>query len=327
MKTQLTVPSTPIKRRCPAPAVLGDADRLLCEGTYYRIYLTKRKTVLRVAKRRTASDVEIEILERVQGESVNRMLRWWKEDGLKYFEMEYCADGDVAALLVKTRQDGCVDECDEAADWPRSAKHSPVNLDARQERPAEDRGCPGLNSDPFACADELLEQNTSAIVVDDSDCSDVSFAPEAVEPPAWCAAMMRQVAGALALLHGAGYIHMDVKPANILVDGASFKLCDFNISCSGEGSVEIDGDPVYMAPEILKNRCYFSSDLYSLGLVYLELCNPGLRLPRTGPAYRRLRRNNFRGWRLDGIGRRMLESNPAKRCSAAEVYDHFAASV
>lgn len=116
---------------------------------------------------------------------------------------------------------------------------------------------------------------------------------------------------------------MDVKPANILVRGRRFILCDFNIARQGEGEIDLDGDPLYMAPEILKNRCYFVSDVFSLGMIYLELCNPGRVLPRSGVAYAALRRNDFTGWALDEIGRRMLEAAPRNRATAGEVHAYF----
>lgn len=101
-----------------------------------------------------------------------------------------------------------------------------------------------------------------------------------------------------------------------------FKLCDFNISKIGEGCFNYDGDKIYMAPEILKNKCYFKSDIYSLGLIYLELIN-SRSLPREGEEYLKLRRNDFKGWKIDEIGRRMLEKNPENRCSSKEVKEYF----
>lgn len=89
----------------------------------------------------------------------------------------------------------------------------------------------------------------------------------------------RQVADALVALHAGGWIHGDVKPANILVglDGHA-TLLDLGFS----GRVDIfrkeeqqfvQGTPAYLAPEAWLNRanCEFRSDLYSLGVTLYEM--------------------------------------------------------
>lgn len=116
---------------------------------------------------------------------------------------------------------------------------------------------------------------------------------------------------------------MDVKPANILIINHSFKLCDLNIAIEGEGHIDLDGDPLYIAPEILRNKCFYSSDIFSLGMIYLQISNPHRRLPASGRDYEMLRKNKFAGWKIDGICRRMLEANPKKRISARGVLQYF----
>lgn len=386
MKSQLTVPSTPVKRRCAPVMVCSGDGVLICEGSYYRVYLTGRGTVLRAAKRRTAEDAEIEILERVHGEHLNRMLRWWKDDGLKYFEMEYCSGGDVGKLMERYRNGSAIEDLpidrkmNNAEKFDQSSSEETVgkqeeleskektlqdsNEQRHQEKcaPSETNtlevvhsqpmnkiqstaesatavnqntskvpdftgNCPERkqeeDNDPFDCIECLLDQNTPNIIEDSPDYPEASSVCASTVLPDWAVRLMLHVSGALVLLHSAGYIHMDIKPANILVEGDRFILCDFNISCAGEGAVQLDGDPIYMAPEILRNRCFFASDVFSLGLLYLELCNPGRSLPRTGDAYKRIRHNEFAGWHVDALCRRMLEHDPAKRCTAAEVRAHF----
>lgn len=188
--------------------------------------------------------------------------------------------------------------------------------------------------DPFS--DNTIVLSTSFICDEEtSDSEDNKEEPvnpnaeqmlENLEIPFWVNLLMYQISSALSYIHMRKIVHMDIKPDNILIkisnDNLTFQLCDFNISRLEEGPFILDGDKVYMAPEILRNKCFFSSDVYSLGLVYLELVNR-TALPHAGQQYRRLRRNDFNGWNIDEIGRKMLEKDPSIRCSAKEVEAYF----
>jgi len=91
--------------------------------------------------------------------------------------------------------------------------------------------------------------------------------------------MAGQVADALDHAHGAGLVHRDVKPANIVIgrDGRA-RLVDFGIArLVEEADAERDGREVvgtlrYMAPEQLAGRpADARTDLYALGLVISEM--------------------------------------------------------
>ena len=85
------------------------------------------------------------------------------------------------------------------------------------------------------------------------------------------------VAGALAYIHGAGVIHRDVKPSNILVepDGRA-RLADFGIArlIDDVGMTKVGttiGTAGYMSPEQVRGEtATIATDVYSLGLVLLE---------------------------------------------------------
>jgi serine/threonine-protein kinase len=88
-----------------------------------------------------------------------------------------------------------------------------------------------------------------------------------------------QVAEALEVLHGAGLVHRDVKPPNVLLDARGWvKLADFGLTrCAGAGAAELTGNgqavgtAEYMAPEeALGEPLDARSDLYSLGVVLFE---------------------------------------------------------
>ncbi|MFW5968362.1 MAG: serine/threonine protein kinase, partial [Persicimonas sp.] len=91
-----------------------------------------------------------------------------------------------------------------------------------------------------------------------------------------------QILQGLSYLHGMGWIHRDVKPANVMLlwlDDASarpmVKLVDFGLSSMNPKKDTLRGGTrSYMAPEIIRgDKGELRSDLYSLGVtLYYALC-------------------------------------------------------
>jgi eukaryotic-like serine/threonine-protein kinase len=86
--------------------------------------------------------------------------------------------------------------------------------------------------------------------------------------------MIVQAARGLAAAHGAGVVHRDVKPSNLMVlpDG-TVKVTDFGLAKSLGGNVDASGDgsllgtPTYMSPEQCRGRGVDArTDVYALGL-------------------------------------------------------------
>lgn len=86
---------------------------------------------------------------------------------------------------------------------------------------------------------------------------------------------------ALESFHKFGILHRDIKLSNILCDGDSYKLGDFDTAVllkdSGYSRV---GTYRTMAPEVLYGRpCTIASDIYSLGMTLYLLLNDRKSIP------------------------------------------------
>ncbi|MEN9798826.1 MAG: hypothetical protein RL653_2522 [Pseudomonadota bacterium] len=98
-------------------------------------------------------------------------------------------------------------------------------------------------------------------------------------PPAEAMDILRQLGTALAFAHARGFVHRDVKPANVWVgDDGTVKLMDFGLArpippdAGSAGSRTVEGTPQYLAPETAVGRAADGrADIYALGVVAFEL--------------------------------------------------------
>lgn len=90
----------------------------------------------------------------------------------------------------------------------------------------------------------------------------------------------RQIAGALAYLHGQGIAHRDLKPENVLIaDDGGVKIADFGTALvagarrlTWRNLTESVGTPDYMSPEQIQGgRGDARSDIYAWGCIMYEL--------------------------------------------------------
>ena len=90
---------------------------------------------------------------------------------------------------------------------------------------------------------------------------------------------LRQMAEALKVLHGAGVLHRDLKPGNVMLrDELSLALIDYGLSkhvdfdATLTNSGEIFGTPYYMSPEQGHGHDTDArSDIYSIGIIFYEM--------------------------------------------------------
>ncbi len=160
--------------------------------------------------------------------------------------------------------------------------------------------------------------------------------------------IMHPVCGALQYAHEQGFVHCDIKPANIMIEKRGrIVLADFGIAHQVErGSTTAfvaAGTPAYMAPELVNGQDPLpQSDIYALGILLYEMLTGGVR-PFTGemasipgttgakvrweqvnlqpPSLRRFNPNISH--QLEAVVMRCLKKDPYQRY--AEPFDLFAA--
>ena len=105
----------------------------------------------------------------------------------------------------------------------------------------------------------------------------------------------------LKYFHELGYLHLDIKPTNFLVDENGYiKLIDFGL-CHKINEIPflndiVEGDKVYISKELLNfnSKCLLNTktDIFSLGLSILEIM-ANINLPSYGESWAELRSENF----------------------------------
>lgn len=99
----------------------------------------------------------------------------------------------------------------------------------------------------------------------------------------------------LKFIHDSGYIHLDLKPANVLIDfEGGLKIADFGLASSWPAPRHIDGegDRHYLAPEALSGRFDKPADVFALGMMLAEIAGNCV-IPENGVYWQKLRSGEF----------------------------------
>ncbi|MFC1601840.1 HDOD domain-containing protein [Candidatus Sumerlaeota bacterium] len=128
--------------------------------------------------------------------------------------------------------------------------------------------------------DSAVEQGRPYIVLEfirGTTLSDVLQKEGALDPE-YAARIMEQALSAMAYAHKQGVVHLDLKPANIMIsENGPARIADFGIArtfgeLADSSSGRLIGTPRYMSPEqIQAEGTDPRSDVFSLGIVYYEM--------------------------------------------------------
>ncbi|KAI1408430.1 hypothetical protein F5Y13DRAFT_204789 [Hypoxylon sp. FL1857] len=107
--------------------------------------------------------------------------------------------------------------------------------------------------------------------------------------------IMLEICKGLKHIHDAGYIHLDLKPANIFINfEGTLKIGDFGLTTvlPLEKGPDVEGDREYLAPEALRSEIGQPADVFSFGLIMLEIA-ANVKLPENGATWTGLREGDF----------------------------------
>lgn len=133
-------------------------------------------------------------------------------------------------------------------------------------------------------------------------------------------------------LHSHNLVHLDIKPENIFIskDGL-YKLGDFGLVIDlnqANGNDPIEGDPKYLAKELMQGVFTQAADIFSLGITTLELAGD-LDLPRCGENWHKLRNDQIPDYSLanvspdlKGIILDMMRADYRQRPTAYQLLQH-----
>ena len=150
-------------------------------------------------------------------------------------------------------------------------------------------------------------------------------------------ATLLQLCESLRALHSAGYVHCDVKPANVLAaDNGRVVLLDLGLAKEigrhdSEPASQVAGTPAYMAPEQASGRpVREASDWYAVGMILYQALTG--TVPFRGPLIEVLWRKQHESVDLESLEgpsdlialcRALLDREPERRPAGSDILEIF----
>lgn len=158
--------------------------------------------------------------------------------------------------------------------------------------------------------------------------------------------LLRQLASGLSELHRLGFVHLDIKPDNILTceaggsaQKAHYKIADLGLATAADCLCRdelTEGDCRYVPRELLQGSNFDlpKADVFSLGLVCYEAATNPKPMPRNGDEWQQLRNGELDTSRLPTLSDPLLallhatiSPDHAKRPMCTEIGQHSSIQV
>ena len=147
---------------------------------------------------------------------------------------------------------------------------------------------------------------------------------------------LKQISEAIKYLVDSNILHRDLKPNNILIsDTGNIVITDFGFARYLDNDIllqTICGSPLYMAPEIIKNKKYdYKSDLWSIGIIFYEMLFgiPPFKAKNIYELIRKIENDDIKipkkfklSFECEELLISLLKKNPVDRISYDEFFNH-----
>jgi eukaryotic-like serine/threonine-protein kinase len=249
-----------------------------------------RRVIVKVIRRGEADatarerfENEQQVLARLHHTHIVPIYASGEDSGVQYYAMPYIDGANLREVL------------DAAREWKaaRSGDNEP-SLERLVKKAAEDRrkktGATVATPQPLLGTTCGPAAELSAMAPGGEAQTDAVLAGGACARPRLSAACLRAMIAALAdaaeaveHIHAAGYVHCDLKPANLMVDPTGHcSVIDLGVAMPVLSSATPGGTPRYMAPEQTRGKIGFGSDVWGLGVTLYEVLT--LREAFTAPS-------------------------------------------